>query len=305
MVIPPLSPGKPPCSAEIDTLAAPAYIRWERGIEERMTKGTFGEGLKREREMRGVSLDEISAATRIATRFLNAIEREQWDQLPGGVFNRGFVRAVARYLGLDEENTVAEYVLAVGDRPSVPVWTGSPPAVTSEQPWAAWIIAAIIVIALIAGGWFGARRVIAWRAARRAAQNAAASEALPSPATGLTANSATAPSDSAANPDATIVNEAAPGAPPTPAWINLKIEAGKNTKVTVEADSDPVFDGTMKAGEDHSFTAKDHFDVSTRDAGALQLELNGKTLAPIGAPGQAGKVTVTREALKSATGGTN
>ena len=85
-----------------------------------MTKGTFGEGLKREREMRGVSLDEISAATRIATRFLQAIENEQWDQLPGGVFNRGFVRAVARYLGLDEENTVAEYVLAVGDRPGVP-----------------------------------------------------------------------------------------------------------------------------------------------------------------------------------------
>ena len=58
-----------------------------------MTKGTFGDNLRREREMRGVSLDEISAATRIATRFLQAIENEQWDQLPGGVFNRGFVRA--------------------------------------------------------------------------------------------------------------------------------------------------------------------------------------------------------------------
>jgi len=270
-----------------------------------MTKGTFGEGLKREREMRGVSLDEISAATRIATRFLNAIEREQWDQLPGGVFNRGFVRAVARYLGLDEENTVAEYVLAVGDRPSVPVWTGSPPAVTSEQPWAAWIMAAILIITLIAGGWYGARRVIAWRAARQAAQNKNATEALPSSATGLTANSETAPSNSAANPDTSIVNEAVPGAIPSPAWINLKIEAGRNTKVTVQADSDPVFDGTMKAGEDHTFTAKDRFDVSTRDAGALQLELNGKTLAPMGLPGQAGKVTVTREALKGTTGGTN
>src|SRR5271167_547483 len=100
-----------------------------------MTKGTFGDNLRREREMRGVSLDEISAATRIATRFLQAIENEQWDQLPGGVFNRGFVRAVAHYLGLDEENIVAEYALAVDDRPTVPVWTGSPPAVTSHQPW--------------------------------------------------------------------------------------------------------------------------------------------------------------------------
>ena len=111
----------------------PPIFAETRQIKEKMTKDTFGENLKREREMRGVSLDEISAATRIATRFLQAIENEQWDQLPGGVFNRGFVRAVARYLGLDEENIVAEYALAVGDRPSVPVWTGSPPAVTPDS----------------------------------------------------------------------------------------------------------------------------------------------------------------------------
>jgi cytoskeletal protein RodZ len=129
-----------------------------------MTKGTFGDNLKREREMRGVTLDEISAATRIATRFLQAIENEDWAQLPGGVFNRGFVRAVARYLGLDEENIVAEYTLAVGDRPSVPVWTGSPPAVTPEQPWLAWFLAAVVLIALLAGAWFGTRWLLAWRA---------------------------------------------------------------------------------------------------------------------------------------------
>src|SRR6266478_5993928 len=98
-----------------------------------MIKGTFGDHLKREREMRGVSLDEISAATRIATRFLRAIENEQWDDLPGGVFNRGFVRAVARYLGLDEENIVAEYAAVAVDRPNVPAWTDSPPAVTPDK----------------------------------------------------------------------------------------------------------------------------------------------------------------------------
>ena len=144
-----------------------------------MTKGTFGEHLKREREMRGVSLDEITAATRIATRFLQAIEEEHWDQLPGGVFNRGFVRAVARYLGLDEENTVAEYVSAVEDRPTVPVWTGSPPAVTPEQPWLAWILIAVVVLVLAMGGWFAVRRIFAWRAARHAAQVSAQSTAPP------------------------------------------------------------------------------------------------------------------------------
>ena len=64
-----------------------------------MAKGNFGERLKREREMREVSLNEVTVATRISVRFLQALENEDWEKLPGGVFNRGFVRAVARYLG--------------------------------------------------------------------------------------------------------------------------------------------------------------------------------------------------------------
>src|SRR5258708_19699052 len=100
-----------------------------------MTKGTFGEYLKREREMRGVTLDEITAATRIATRFLQAIEDEHWDQLPGGVFNRGFVRAVARNLGLDEETPFAETSSSSQTyRPPAPAPKGLPPPLTSQHP---------------------------------------------------------------------------------------------------------------------------------------------------------------------------
>ena len=80
-----------------------------------MASAGFGEHLKREREMRGVSLEEIAGATRISTRFLEALEKEAWDRLPGGVFNRGFVRTVARFLGLEEESLLAEYSLAKGE----------------------------------------------------------------------------------------------------------------------------------------------------------------------------------------------
>src|SRR5512135_1329710 len=284
-----------------------------------MTKGTFGDNLKREREMRGVTLDEIAAATRIATRFLQAIENEQWDQLPGGVFNRGFVRAVAHYLGLDEENIVAEYTLAVGDRQSVPVWTGRPPAVTPEQPWLAWIIAAVVVLALLAGGWFGMRRFLAWRADRRTAQAAAVSAASSPESTGVPQQPVpepAPPSNVAPPPDIPYGTSGAPAAatgsasataPNSPATevFDLKIEAGRKTKVAVDADSNRVFEGTMKAGENRTFSAKDRFDVSAKDAGALLLELNGKTLAPIGPHGHAGKVTLTRDALKGASGGGN
>ena len=284
-----------------------------------MTTGTFGESLKREREMRGVTLDEISAATRIATRFLKAIENEQWDQLPGGVFNRGFVRAVARYLGLDEENIVAEYTLAVGDRQSVPVWTGSPPVVTPEQPWLAWIIAAVIFLALLAGGWFGTRRFLAWRAAKRVAQAATVStDSAPESTDALQQTDAeTAPANNVTPaPDAqgatsgasTVATDPAfATAPISPAndLIELKIATGKKTKVLVVADKGVVFDGIMKAGENHFFSAADQFQVSAKDAGSLRMELNGKPLAPIGPAGHPGKVTLTRDALKGASGGGN
>ena len=80
-----------------------------------MAKGNFGERLKRERELREVAPNEIVVATRISLRFLEALENEDWAKLPGGIFNRGFVRAIARYLGLNEETLLAEYDLAHGD----------------------------------------------------------------------------------------------------------------------------------------------------------------------------------------------
>lgn len=288
-----------------------------------MTTGTFGESLKREREMRGVALEEISAATRIATRFLQAIENEQWDQLPGGVFNRGFVRAMARYLGLDEEKTVAEYTLAVGDRPTVPVWTGSPPVVTPELPWLAWIIAVAVILALIAGGWFGTRWLLARRAARKTAIGVEmGGDASPSPASALQPAAARSTFSSAdANPASSMLNtpsnassspaaassSASAGAPASqPAdAMELKISVSKRTKATVVADKDLVFDGTMKAGENHFFSATDHFQVTAKDAAALQLVLNGKPLAFMGPAGQPGKITLTRDALRGASGGGN
>lgn len=77
--------------------------------------GSFGERLRREREMRGITLDEIGAATKIGTRSLKAIEDEDFKKLPGGIFNKGFVRAYAKFLGISEEQAVADYLAACGE----------------------------------------------------------------------------------------------------------------------------------------------------------------------------------------------
>ncbi len=79
---------------------------------------SFGARLKREREQRKITLDDISVATKIGTRFLAALEEERFDQLPGGIFNKGFVRAYARHLGIDENQAIADFVAA--SAPSLP-----------------------------------------------------------------------------------------------------------------------------------------------------------------------------------------
>jgi cytoskeletal protein RodZ len=113
-----------------------------------MARGNFGERLKRERELREVTLEEITSATRIGPRFLEALENEDWEKLPGGVFNRGFVRAIARYLGLNEEALLGEYDLAYGTQ--VPPTADSrpePEILLSPPRWKpAWIIAGALLL---------------------------------------------------------------------------------------------------------------------------------------------------------------
>jgi cytoskeleton protein RodZ len=74
--------------------------------------GQFGEELRREREARGIALETIIDSTKISSRHLCALEQEQFDRLPGGVFNRGIVRGYARVVGLDEETWVDRFMSA-------------------------------------------------------------------------------------------------------------------------------------------------------------------------------------------------
>lgn len=70
---------------------------------------SLGQQLKQSREEKGISLQEIAESTHISVRFLQAIENDAYDVLPGGVFNRAFVRKFARQVGFDEEQAVTLY----------------------------------------------------------------------------------------------------------------------------------------------------------------------------------------------------
>jgi len=275
-----------------------------------MTQAGFGENLRREREMRGVSLEEIAAATRIGTRFLDALEKEAWDRLPGGVFNRGFVRTVARFLGLEEESLLAEYTLAMRlpEATAIPSELPPQPSALRRAPWIALGMAAVLTLA--GAGWSGWR----WFSARRAELTAAASALPAAPAPPAVPPMAWAPRVAPAPPPAATPQTRSPaeGLPPQPPnspqpgsarELQLKIDADKETYLIVFSDGQQIFAGAIFAGESRSFSAKNALTVETQDAGAIRLELNGQMLAPIGPLGQPGKITLGRQDLKSESGG--
>ena len=269
-----------------------------------MSKSGFGERLKRERELRGVSRDEVCTATRIGSRYLEALENEQWGTLPGGVFNRGFVRAVARFLGLDEDDLLAEYDHAISEQaPQVEPGATSPvrqPLRTSTARFV--LLASLCLIVLLGTGWLG------WRWHYKALRRAT-NDRIPVSSIVQAANQPNG-TPASVSADASGIAAAPPAASATPSGVEaqgleLKIEAGKETFVTVSTDGSNAFEGSMIAGQSRTFMAQNAIYISAKDAGALLLELNGQTLAPLGPPGQPGNLTLTRSNLKPTGGGSD
>jgi cytoskeletal protein RodZ len=254
-----------------------------------MARGNFGERLKRERELREVTLEEITSATRIGPRFLEALENEDWEKLPGGVFNRGFVRSVARYLGLDEEGFLAEYDLAHGARvqlaparpehriPSGPKWF----------PFAVVLGFLILLAAAIYGGLY------AWR---HYATHDSGSQTQP--AEPVKFLPAAKPNPSETNPSTPSAGNGTALSSRELSAMDLSVSVSSVTRVRVETDGEVVFDGDLRPGENRHFPARDHFLITAADAGAVLLELNGQAMPPLGAPGASGTIKLGHENLR-------
>ncbi len=123
---------------------------------------SIGEKLRLARETRGVALRDISEQTRISMRYLEAIETDDYRRLPGGIFNRSFIRAYARHIGYDEQQAIEEYSTMMhehgesADEVSTtplrsPVYTddGSP----SRSPLKTVLLAVIILAVLSLCAW--------------------------------------------------------------------------------------------------------------------------------------------------------
>ena len=258
-----------------------------------MAKGIFGERLKRERELREVSIDELTKATRISQRFLEALENEHWAKLPGGVFGRAFVRTIARYLGLDEEALLGEYDLARGDISQTAKPLRPEERIPSPPKWLP-VAAVLAVLAVLAGlayaGRYAWHRYATRHASQRSSGSAGKTETSASIAVQSLGSSAT--SGSLPTLDA-----------PTQPVLQLSLSTSAATRIRILADNALVLDTEVPAGDTRHFTANQQFEVTAADSSTVLLELNGQAMPPLGAPGASGTIVLSQKDLKQAPSG--
>ena len=110
----------------------------------------FGSYLKHERELRGVPLEEISGATKIHIRFLQALEDNQFDELPGEVFIKGYIRSYANVIGTDVEEMLNIYEESVGNKTENSS-ESAPSSNISAKTFLGFALVGLIILALIFG----------------------------------------------------------------------------------------------------------------------------------------------------------
>lgn len=277
--------------------------------------GSFGDRLRREREMRGVTLDEISASTKIARRHLEALESENFDTLPGGIFNRGFVRSYARFLGIDEEQAVADYNEASGEQtqpePSFPLEfpIDEKPQLNPRRSSLPLLLALLALVIVLGIFWARSKRQ------PEASENPPASSPTEPPA----AASTPTPSPSPEQPVASQV--AVPARTPVPAQsvpvnspevvepthspapvaehtFSVTVQAKEEAWITVTADGQTVVSGkTLQAGERQVVHAGKKIVLVTGNAGGIEISFNGRPLGAVGNESEVRAMTFTSAGL--------
>jgi cytoskeleton protein RodZ len=277
--------------------------------------GSFGDRLRREREMRGVTLDEISASTKIARRHLEELESENFDALPGGVFNRGFVRAYARFLGIDEDQAVADYLSASGEQsqsePTFPVeiQPEAEPQLNPRRSSLPLLLALLALVVVLAIFWARNKRqpevsenstVSPTSAATPSPTALASVEPSPSPSASTRGAPSSAASPATPAPFRNLAT-AQPGLQPSLAaehTFSVKVEVKEDAWLNVTADGKTVIPGkTFRAGAQQVVRAGQKIVLVTGNAGGIDITFNGKPLGPVGNESEVRTLTFTPAGL--------
>jgi cytoskeleton protein RodZ len=236
---------------------------------------TFGEELRRERLIRDVSLEEISAATKISVRLLKALEGSDLDRLPAPVFTRGFIRAYARHLGIDADEMVNAFLADTapnrGQEDASPK-TGRTRSrfLRGRRAAAGTIVVSVTVVLLLLG-------LIA-RPQRHGGPGTTAAVRRPVAPVSFK-NVAISPGPAPSIQEPAIEPTQTPG-------VRLVLEFDADSWTEVRADGSPVFTGLIRRGSRREFEAREGFRLTLGNAGGVRVIIDGRPLEPLGGSGQ-------------------
>ena len=231
------------------------------------TEVSFGQELKKEREIRGITLREIADSTKISKRFLEAIERNDFDTLPAPVFTRGFIREYARYLGLNPDDMVNRYMHFVSSQKPKDEWIAPsrervvdrPQPASSFGSNKAIVIVATIVIGVAAIGFI----------LRGVGQRREAAEVRPSEAAIATPPTVTAPM----------------AQPVTGLTMEMRIL--EDTWIALDIDGTSALNEVLRSGDQRTVKAESEIRFrSIGNAGGMELTINGIRLPLLGESGE-------------------
>jgi len=240
----------------------------------RSTAESLGAELRKQREIRGISLKEIADATKISRRYLEALETDEHGILPAPVFTRGFVREFARYIGLDAEQVVDRYNEMT--RSSNPDEYGDDSQTQSQPLPLVRVDRNVVVFGLMLVAFC----VVVWWVWSR--MGASDQDEPVTAAVTETIEPAVAPPSSEPPPEA----EPAP-VNPEPDKLELRVAVKEDTWVILQIDGKVSTNEVLRAGDVRTFTADNEFRFEVvGNAGGIDLTLNGHPVAPLGASGR-------------------
>jgi cytoskeletal protein RodZ len=238
---------------------------------------SFGEWLKRQREMRDISLREVSDTTKINLRYLEALEDNRFSALPAPVFARGFLREYARYVGLDPDEVLNYYDAAQQDQGEPESPTGPRPhRLRSSTQWLYGLVLTLGVVAL-----FGVVAAMSFWAERR-------------------------PQHVEPPPIAPPVFEQAPPAPAPAAAsapLEVTLDFSENCWVEATLDGRERISELRVQGESLRLTANDEVALTLGNAPGVRVEVNGKAYEVPGGEGTVRNFEITLDSLRPAENG--
>ena len=247
-----------------------------------MSMASLGQEIKRERELRGISLKEIADTTRISLKFLQALEEDHLEVIPGPFFVRAILRSYAKSVGLDENQWLNRYreMLLFNEyqMDKQPKKRLSPPVVLTKKRLIGLLVALIVVV-ISALCYF----IFISSPDKRAASPPKPAAQTPAPS--LPPQPVQAPAEQP------LVEEVK--------GLNLEMSFLEDTWLQVYADGNMIWDGVKKQGEVLQARAENQLALNLGNAGGMAWTINGKEGKPFGPKGAVRKdIKITLDSFR-------